>query len=190
MAAKSTLKNMVLCLGLVCFICAAVLGGTYVLTAGPIEQARQNKTRQSIAKVLPEFGGDPVEKVAAWNGTDYTYYAVEGTGCAVISTVSGFGGPLSVMVGIVDDGTVYNTVVLSQSETPGLGAKCQTDAAFTDQFKGWDPASKTLLVKKDGGDVDAITASTITSRAYALAISNAIEVFKTVNAEGGLENEQ
>lgn len=191
MAAKSTLRNMVVCLGLVCFICAAILGETYVLTAGPIELAQQNKTKQSIAKVLPSFSADPVESAVTWNGTEYVYYSVEGAGCAIISSVSGFGGPLSVMVGIEDGGIVYNTVVLSHSETPGLGAKCQTDAGFIDQFKGWDPSRKTLLVKKDGGDVDAITASTITSRAYALAISNALEVYRTIAAdEGGQPNEQ
>ena len=85
---------------------------------------------------------------------------------------------------------MYNTVVLSHSETPGLGAKCQTDAAFIDQFKGWDPAQKTLLVTKDGGDVDAITASTITSRAYALAVSNALDVYHAITENvGGQSNE-
>ena len=75
------------------------------------------------------------------------------------------------------DGLVCNTVVLSHSETPGLGAKCQTDASFIDQFKGWDPAARRLAVTKDGGEVDAITASTITSRAYTAAVANAYNVY-------------
>lgn len=190
MAAKSSLKNMVLCLGLVCFFCSAVLGGTYVLTEEPIAVAQQQKTSASIAKVLPEFSSTPVESAITLAGTDYTYYAVEGAGYAVISVTNGFSGPLSVMVGIDTDGIVYNTVVLSHSETPGLGAKCQTDAAFIDQFKGWDPAQKTLTVTKDGGDVDAITASTITSRAYALAVSNALDVYHAITENvGGQSNE-
>ena len=65
-----------------------------------------------------------------------------------------------------------------ESETPGLGAKCTSDTHFIDQFKGWDPAQKSLSVRKDGGEVDAITASTITSRAYSAAISQAYVVFK------------
>jgi len=72
---------------------------------------------------------------------------------------------------------VYNTSVLSHAETPGLGAKCTTDQKFMDQWRGFDPSIKKLSVKKDGGDVDAITASTITSRAYTLAVENALLVF-------------
>ena len=104
------------------------------------------------------------------------------------SSTVGFGGPLTLMVGVLPDGSVYNTSVLSHSETPGLGAKCTTDEHFISQFRGFDPAAKTLAVKKDGGDLDAITASTITSRAYALAVSNAVAVFNQLK-EGGLSNE-
>ena len=74
---------------------------------------------------------------------------------------------------------VYNTSVLSHSETPGLGAKCNTDAKFMDQWKGLG-ADKVIKVTKDGGDIDAITASTITSRAYSLAVSNAVAFVKSI----------
>jgi electron transport complex protein RnfG len=87
------------------------------------------------------------------------------------------------MVGLTPDGKVYNTSVLSHSETPGLGAKCTEDEHFMTQFKGFDPSQKILTVKKDGGDVDAITASTITSRAYSLAVKNAVDAFKTIKGE-------
>ena len=190
MAAKSSLKNMVLCLGLVCFFCSAVLGGTYVLTEEPIAVAQQQKTSASIAKVLPPFSGNAVADTVTVDGTAYSYYKAEGAGYAVISASNGFSGPVTVMVGITEDGIIHNTTVLSQSETPGLGAKCQTDENFINQFKGWDPSEKSLTVKKDGGDVDAITASTITSRAYSLAVSNAVKVYRTLTAnEGGQENE-
>ena len=69
--------------------------------------------------------------------------------------------------------------MLSQAETPGLGAKC-TEEAFSGQFRGFDPAQKKLAVRKDGGDVDAITASTITSRAYANALGTAVKVFAAI----------
>jgi len=82
---------------------------------------------------------------------------------------------------------VYNTSVLSHSETPGLGAKCTTDQKFMSQWKGFNPAVKKLSVTKDGGDVDAITASTITSRAYALAVENALNTFNKI--QGGQDNE-
>ena len=74
---------------------------------------------------------------------------------------------------------------MSHSETPGLGAKCTSDEHFISQFKGWNPEIKKLSVRKDGGDVDAITASTITSRAYALAVDNALHALVTLPQEEG-----
>ena len=188
MAAESTLKNMVLCLSAVCLICAAVVGVAYAVTKEPIDEAARAKTTASIAAVLPEFTGTPEQGSINVDGVDYTYYKVDGAGCAVISSTSGFGGALKLMVGIAADGKVHNTTVLSHSETPGLGAKCTTDEHFIGQFQGFDPKQKSLTVKKDGGDLDAITASTITSRAYALAVSNAVKVFNKLN-EGGQGNE-
>jgi len=187
MAAKSTLTNMVLCLSAVCLVCSALLAFSYAITLEPIGAAQQNKTNASIARVLPAFQGTPELSSIELEGLRYDYYKVDGTGMAVLSTVSGFGGPLTLMVGVTEEGIIYNTVALSHSETPGLGAKCQTDEKFLSQFRGWDPASRQLLVKKDGGDVDAITASTITSRAYALAVRNALNVFTAIY--GGQENE-
>ena len=177
MAAKSNLVNMVLSLTVVCLVCSALLGGVYAMTSGPIAEAQAAKTAASIARVLPAFSVQPEQKEVDVDGTAYTYYDVPGSGVAVLSTVTGFGGPLSLMVGIDNEGKVVNTVVLSHSETPGLGAKCTTDAAFIDQFKGFDPAAQRLAVRKDGGDVDAITASTITSRAYAAAVEQAYNVY-------------
>ncbi|MBR3075058.1 MAG: RnfABCDGE type electron transport complex subunit G [Bacteroidales bacterium] len=177
MAAKSNLKNMALSLTVVCLVCSALLGAVYAMTAEPIRKAELSKVNSSIARVLPGFDGQPAQESVSLDGVDYTYYRAPGAGYAVISTVGGFGGPLTLMVGIGEDGLVVNTVVLSHSETPGLGAKCTTDLPFIGQFKGWDPAVKKLSVRKDGGDVDAITASTITSRAYSKAIANAVAVY-------------
>lgn len=188
MAAKSTLKNMVLCLFGTTLICSAVLAGVYAVTKEPIEETNKAILTASISKVLPEggeisdaqtceVGGQPSE---CW----FSMKDGQMVGVAVKSTVVGFGGPLTIMVGILPDGTIYNTSVLSHSETPGLGAKC-TDENFFGQFKGWNPEQKKLLVKKDGGDVDAITASTITSRAYTLAVQNALYALTTLPLEGG-----
>ena len=182
MAAKSNLTNMVLVLGVTCLFCSAVLGGAYALTKDPIDAAAAAKTQQAVAQVLPYF--TEVE----YNEDSHYYTATEGenlVGYAVESTVVGFGGPLSLIVGITPDGVVYNTSVLSHSETPGLGAKCSTDQKFMAQWKGFDPSVKRLTVKKDGGDVDAITASTITSRAYALAVENALKTFKEIAGQAG-----
>ena len=195
MAAKSNLTNMVLVLGATCLLCSAVLGGAYALTKDPIDAAAQEKTNRSIGEVLPHF--TETEFFADGN----YYKATDGgslVGYAIQSTVVGFGGNLTLMVGITPDGVVYNTAVLAHSETPGLGAKCATDQKFMNQWKGFNPSIKKLSVKKDGGDVDAITASTITSRAYTLAVENALNTFAkvaeeevssaTIN-EGGQDNE-
>ena len=192
MAAKSSLRNMALCLTAVCLICSSVLAGVYALTFEPIKAASQKALEQSISAVLPEGLELSEAAVANQGGQTYEYYAASKAGeteaYAVKSTVIGFGGPLTLMVGILADGSVYNTSVLSHSETPGLGAKC-TEPKFHDQFAGWNPSEKTLVVKKDGGDVDAITASTITSRAYTLAVANAVKVSMILNAAGAASND-
>jgi len=189
MAAKSNLKNMVLVLGLTCLLCSAVLGGAYALTKEPIDAAAVAKTNKAIGAVLPAFDETSYESVEV-DGKTYNYYkASQGgktVGYAVESSVVGFGGPLSLMVGITPDGVVYNTSVLSHAETPGLGAKCSTDEKFMAQWAGFNPAEKILSVKKDGGDVDAITASTITSRAYTEAVKSAVEAVKSI---GGTDHE-
>ena len=177
MAVKSNLVNMVLVLSLVCLVCSGLLGGAYVLTKEPIAAAAAEKTNQAIAQVLPHF--TDVE----YNAEGNYYKATDGenlVGYAIETTTVGFGGPLSLIVGVTPDGVVYNTSVLSHSETPGLGAKCNTDAKFMAQWEGFDPAEKILSVKKDGGDVDAITASTITSRAYTEAVKNAVNAVKAL----------
>lgn len=193
MAVKSNLTNMVLVLGLTCLFCSALLGGAYVLTKEPIEAAAAQKTNDAIARVLPHF--ESVEYDEDHNC--FTAYDGERVvGCAVVSSAVGFGGVLTLMVGITPDGVVYNTSVLAHNETPGLGAKCTSDQKFMGQWKGFDPSVKSLSVKKDGGDVDAITASTITSRAYTQAVENALNTFSVIlsaseesNEEGGQDNE-
>lgn len=182
MAVKSSFLNMVLALGTITLVCSALLAGVYVLTAEPIAKAAEAKTQAAIAAVLPDF--ESLETKTAEDGSTYTLgYDAEGNVVGVVVNASsvGFGGPIRMMVGFRPDGTIYNTSVLEHSETPGLGAKCTGE--FAEQFKGFDPAVKTLKVSKDGGDVDAITASTITSRAYCVALENAVAAFRAIACE-------
>lgn len=174
MAAKSTLANMVLCLTGVCFVCAAILGAVYAVTKEPIEAAAAAEARAAVGRVLPE-GGEISEAIPADAPGIKEYYVQSRDGSvsayAVKSVAGGFGGDLVLMVGVLPDGSIFNTSVLSHSETPGLGAKCTEEKSrFREQWKGF---SGSFAVTKDGGDVDAITASTITSRAYARAVGNA-----------------
>ena len=182
MAVKSSFKNMTICLFAICLVCSALLAGVYALTAEPIAAAAASKNEAAIKEVLPDAAVTiEEERTVEMNGLTYAYnlaYDAEGNtvGCAVNVTTLGFGGPIVIKVGFDVEGNIWNTKVLSQSETPGLGAKC-TEAAFAEQFKGFNPTEKKLSVKKDGGDIDAITASTITSRAYTNGLATAVNVF-------------
>ena len=187
MAVQSSFKNMTLCLFAVCIVSSALLAAVYAVTKEPIEAANHAKTINAIAQVVPEFDGEPVADTVEVAGKKYPFYAVskEGkpVGYAITSSSVGYGGPITLMVGITADRIIYNTTVLSQSETPGLGAKC-VEPEFADQFKSFDPVQKKLSVKKDGGDIDAITASTITSRAFCDAVTTAYKVFCKINESG------
>ena len=185
MAVKSSFKNMVICLFAICVVCSSLLAGVYALTKAPIDAAAKAKNEAAIKEVLPVSAVTiEEERTVDFEGASYAYnlaYDEQGNtvGCAINVAPVGFGGPISIKVGFDVNGVIWNTKVLSQAETPGLGAKC-VEPSFSEQFKGFDPAAKKLAVKKDGGDVDAITASTITSRAYADGLATAARVFQAI----------
>ena len=185
MAVKSSFKNMTLCLFAICLVCSGLLAGVYALTKEPIDLAAKAKNEAAIKEVLPETTVTiEEERTVQMSGETYTYnlaYDEVGNtvGCAINVSALGFGGPIVIKVGFDVNGIVWNTKVLSQAETPGLGAKC-VEPAFADQFRKFDAQEKKLGVKKDGGDIDAITASTITSRAYIKGIETAVYVFGTI----------
>ena len=194
MAVQSSFKNMSLCLLVICLVCSALLAGVYALTKEPIDAAAKAKNEAAIKEVLPEAAVAIEEaRTVEFEGASYVYnlaYDAQGNtvGCAIDVAPVGFGGPIVIKVGFNADGVIWNTKVLSQAETPGLGAKC-VEPAFSSQFKGFDPSQKKLAVKKDGGDVDAITASTITSRAYADGLALSVKVFNTIAQTPMLLNE-
>ena len=185
MAVQSSFKNMTICLFAICIVCSSLLAGVYALTKEPIDAASKAKNEAAIKEVLPESAvAIEEERTVEFDGASYTYnlaYDEQGNtvGCAIDVAPVGFGGPIAIKVGFDVNGVIWNTKVLSQAETPGLGAKC-VEPGFATQFKGFNPAEKKLAVKKDGGDVDAITASTITSRAYASGLGLASQVFAAI----------
>lgn len=186
MAVKSSFRNMTLCLLAICLVCSALLAGIYVLTEAPIRDAQAAKVQKAIAAVAPDFDEVSALDTVLVDEAPVTYYTLSAAGSVVAYAVNvsegGFGGSVCLMVGFTPDGVIYNTSVVDCSnETPGLGAKC-VEPAFHDQFIQFNPAEKKLLVKKDGGDVDAITAATITSRAYTKAVATAVEAFKAITA--------
>ena len=189
---------MVLVLTSVAVIMGGILALVNHLTEGPISEVNKKKTDDGIKAVmvcdnLVVAQTDTVKQDI--NGKEYTYiiYQVKDAqgkdlGAAVESTTMGFGGDLKVMVGFAPEGTILGYTLLAHTETPGLGAKA--DKWFQKGEKG-DIVGKSpaepLTVSKDGGQVDAITASTITSRAFLLAVNNAYNAYKAtpVDAETG-----
>ncbi len=179
----------------VCLIASAVLGGIYAVTKEPIDSTRIAKINSAIGGVVPEFDNDPsAEKFSVGEGNKAVtvYPAKKGgqiAGYAIeAATTKGFSGRITIMVGFLPDGKIKDIAVISHAETPGLGAKIsEKDAPFVTQFEGKNPGDGNfkLSVKKDGGDVDAITASTITSRAFCDAVENAYNAFREVTKNKG-----
>lgn len=195
---ESTFINMVLVLLIVTLVASAALGGLYELTKEPIAAAKLAKKLKAIKEVVPEFDNNPSEEmysVEMPTGDLLEFYPAkkgdELVGTAVKTfTTNGFSGYIWIMVGFKPDGTINNYSVLEHKETPGLGTK------MADWFKPTDPAKakasvinknpdKTnFTVSKDGGDIDAITAATISSRAFLDAVQTAYKEYNK-KMEGG-----
>jgi electron transport complex protein RnfG len=194
----TSFKKMVLALFLVSAIASTSLGIIYALTKETISEARKLQKQNAIKTVLPDFDNDPLEKIDKRSvdaDTLYFYYAQENgewIGTAVETfTNKGFSGKFKLMVSFTPDGKIYNISVLEHHETPGLGDKIEkeksldksTGKSWSSQFEGKDPAEFRLAVKKDGGDVDAITAATISSRAFCDAVQRAYDEFVKMQQE-------
>lgn len=181
---ESNFKNMVLVLFGVTLISSAAVAYVNSLTAGPINVAKEAKQVDAIRNVIPgEFDNDPT--AAAWkeetpDGGELEFFPATKNGKPVGTAVktydkNGYGGKIWLMVGFNPDGTISNYSVLEHKETPGLGSKM--DLWFTKDGKGSiigkNPGKEGLKVSKEGGEVDAITAATISSKAFLNAINRA-----------------
>ena len=178
---------MVLVLFLITLCASGAVAVVYRLTEEPIAQAKAAKTGTAIGEVVPEFDNDiasTARTIEIDGSTAIMYTAEKGgqpVGYAVETfTTNGFSGLITLMVGFLPDGTIQGIQVLSHAETPGLGSKMADEGnPLTASFVGRSPADLRMAVKKDGGDIDAITASTITSRAYTEAVDRAYKVFQS-----------
>lgn len=180
---ESTLINMILSLVLISMTMSAALGFVYLKTKSPIEIASRQKEIEAIRQVVPEFDSDPLNNKTEKGGLVIYHLSKQDkpVGFAIKSfTDKGFAGTIEIMAGFLPDGTINNVVVLSHRETPGLGTK-MTDPGFNSQFFGKNPANFTLKVKKDGGQIDAITAATVSSRAYCDALQRAFDTLAALN---------
>lgn len=188
---KSTLLNMVLVLFGITFIGSAGVGLVYVVTKEPIAQAKAAAKVIALKKVLPPFENTTTMELVIDGMPLFVHTATEGeqiVGYAVESmTKIAFGGVISMMVGFTPEGEVINVNVLDHTETPGLGDKITLDGnVLINAIAGQDLESKKLVdgklaITKDGGDVDVLTAATITSRAYVDAINRAWMAYNSVS---------
>lgn len=191
---QSSLVNMVVVLTVISVVAGATLAYVNRVTEGPIAEEKERKLQSGIKKVIlgSEQGDLNVTAKDSVNETTWVYRTDKGV--AVQSAVNGFGGQLKVLVGFADDGSILGYTVLETKETPGLGVKA--DKWFQKDGKGCiigrNPGETELKVKQDNGDVNAITASTITSRAFLKAVMQAYDTYKNsahpgvgIDAESG-----
>ena len=195
---------MLLVLTGVAVVSVALLAYVNELTMGPIAEANAKTLNEALKKVLPEFTNNPVaESDTIFSEKDgkkivdfIVYPAKNGevqVGTAVEAKSMGFGGELKVLVGFDAEGKICNYSLLAHAETPGLGSKADKWFGAYDPAKGekpishdesnksilgMNPGKSPLTVSKDGGQVDAITASTITSRAFLKAVNAAYQACK------------
>ena len=177
---ESSLKNMVLVLTGITIICVGLLAAMNEVTKEPIAAANAKALSDAVNSVVPGFDNNPIQemKIQDVDGVSYKIYpAMKGSeyiGAAVESTVMGFGGQIN------------DYSLLNHAETPGLGAKADTwfKSGAKGDITGKSPKDGPLTVSKDGGQIDAITASTITSRAFLKAVNAAYAAFSGQTVDG------
>ena len=195
---KSTLFTMVFTLLIISMASAGLLALVYKYTRDPILIGVQKKQRLALKQVLPEFDNNPIKESITIpsdiEGFNLVVFPAKKDGKLVgiaikTFTLKGFSGRFDVIVGFLPDGTIYNSLVLFHQETPGLGDKIEPEKSdFSKQFSGKNPKNFDLNVENDGGDVDAITAATISSRAYCDALQRAYNAFKSLDLRKFTEN--
>ncbi len=173
--------QLVVVLGLITLICALLLGLTNGVTAEKIVQNNIDKINAAMSEIIPgaEFEDmdttvpAPDKETPEISGVYKATIDGQDAGYCLEVKPKGFGGVLTLIVGINADGTVAGAKVTAHAETPGLGAKSQ-DAEWIAQYSG-QPADGSLAVTKDGGTINAITGATITSRAVTLGVNTAAQ---------------
>ena len=176
------LARLAVTLFLITAVMAVLLAGVNAVTRDKIAAAKAAKLQAALATVMPDAAG--MEEIS-FTSSDSTirsvYAATDGSGYAVEVAPAGFGGEITMLVGVGNDGKVTGISVISHAETAGLGAiaaaKTAAGEAFRQQFVG---AEGSLAVTKDGGTIDAIASATITSRAVTDGVNAVLNFVKTL----------
>lgn len=160
---------------LITAISAGILAAVNAATAPIIEENSINKRKEAMNKVLPEANENftEYEYVPSGESSVTAVYTADDAGVVVLCEPNGYGGAISLVVGIKADGTVNGVDITSQSETPGLGANCVKEdfrAKFTGKTAG-------ITVVKNGAkenQVDAMSSATITTKAVTKGVNDAL----------------
>ena len=180
---ESSFANMVIVLTIITVIAASCLGAMNNLTAEPIAASKKAKQEAAIKAVLPEFTSLEEDNVndqkifRAYNANS------ELVGIAIETAELGFGGNITTIVGIDANGAIVDYSLLQHAETPGLGSKLVDWFKVKSDIRGADANKMPLNVSKDGGEYDAITAATISSRAFLNSINKAYETYQIAKGE-------
>jgi electron transport complex protein RnfG len=191
--------RLIFTLTITCLGSALALAAIHGLTEAPIQEQKRLATMRAVQEVLPPFDNDPVtdtcqivleeDEVGAEKMLTVYLGRQEDTITGVAFPVfgEGYGGLIHIMVGINIKGEISGIKVLEHLETPGLGAKIE-EPSFTDQFKDKSLENSTLVnsnlaVKKDGGDLDALTGATISPQGVAMAASSGLKIFQRHSAQ-------
>lgn len=188
---ESSLTNMLLVLTVVTVVAVGLLAYVNELTKGPIAEANMKALNAALEKVVPEYTNNPVAEADTVfeekDGKKIIKFIVypakkddKTVGTAVEASSLGFSGEIKVLVGFDTNGKIYDYSLLAHSETPGLGSKADVwfKKGNRGDITGMSPGEKPLAVTKDqNGQIDAITASTITSRAFLNAVNAAYAAY-------------
>ena len=180
---ESSFMNMVIVLTVITVIAAACLGAMNNATAEPIAASKKAKQEAAIKAVLPEFAS--VEEDNVNDQKIFRAYDANGeiVGIAIETAELGFGGDITTMVGFDANGVLVEYSLLQHAETPGLGSKLVDWFKVKSDIRGAGADKMPLRVSKDGGNYDAITAATISSRAFLNSINKAYETYQIALGE-------
>lgn len=155
----------------ICIVVTFLLAVTNSFTAGKIAENSEEKAAESRLTVLEAYS------YVQLDDEGFVFEAIqengEALGVVVVTEASGYGGTIEVMTGIKLDGEISGVNILSMNETPGMGAKAK-ESSFLNQYISQSESN--MSVNKDGGEIDAISGATITSRAVTQAVNDAIDL--------------
>lgn len=183
---KSNDIREILKIGVILFLITAISAGVLAavnsLTAPVIKANAEKKQNEAMAKVLPEAQSFELIELENLTGSATAVYSAKDAGYVVLCEPNGYGGAISMAVGVKKDGTVSGIDIISQSETAGLGANCTKDE-FKAQFAG---KTSGITVSKNGAkdnQIDAISSATITSKAVTKGVNDALDAVAGLEAE-------